>query len=84
MDIELNMGGLLSVTNGIYEFLKLIIIKYMNKKFKEAPIVLVGKGITFDTGGISIKFSYSMDEIKYDMCGSDFCFRYFIYYLCYF
>ncbi|AGS07026.1 leucyl aminopeptidase [Candidatus Profftella armatura] len=79
MDIEiinreqmqrLKMGSLLSVTHGSSEPPKLIIIKYMNGKFKEAPIVLVGKGVTFDTGGISIKPSYSMDEMKYDMCGA--------------
>ena len=42
----------------------------MGGKAKQAPVVLVGKGITFDTGGISIKPAAEMDEMKYDMCGA--------------
>jgi len=66
----LKMGSLLSVTNGSDEPPKFIVIKHMGGKAKEAPTVLVGKGITFDTGGISIKPSAAMDEMKYDMCGA--------------
>src|SRR6478672_4707400 len=44
--------------------------KHMGGKAKDAPVVLVGKGITFDTGGISIKPGPGMDEMKYDMCGA--------------
>jgi leucyl aminopeptidase len=66
----LKMGSFLSVTNGSVEPPKFIVLKHMGGKAKDAPIVLVGKGITFDTGGISIKPSASMDEMKYDMCGA--------------
>ncbi|MDF3036171.1 MAG: leucyl aminopeptidase [Paucimonas sp.] len=66
----LKMGSFLSVTNGTEEPPKFIVLKYNGGKAKEAPIVLVGKGITFDSGGISIKPSASMDEMKYDMCGA--------------
>ena len=62
----LKMGSLLSVSQGSLQPAKLVIIKYMPMKNKQ-PIVLVGKGITFDTGGISLKPSSSMDEMKYDM-----------------
>jgi len=65
----LKMGSLLSVSQGSKQPAKLVIIKYMPIK-KKQPIVLVGKGITFDTGGISIKPSPSMDEMKYDMSGA--------------
>jgi leucyl aminopeptidase len=66
----LKMGSFLSVTNGSVEPPKFIVIKHMGGKAKDAPVVLVGKGITFDTGGISIKPSAAMDEMKYDMCGA--------------
>lgn len=66
----LKMGSFLSVTKGSEEPPKFIVIKHMAGKGKEAPTVLVGKGITFDTGGISIKPGASMDEMKYDMCGA--------------
>jgi leucyl aminopeptidase len=66
----LKMGSLLSVTNGSEEAPKFIVLKHMGGKSKNAPIVLVGKGITFDSGGISLKPGASMDEMKYDMCGA--------------
>jgi leucyl aminopeptidase len=48
----------------------MIVIRYNGGKSKEAPIVLIGKGITFDTGGISLKSPAAMDEMKFDMCGA--------------
>ncbi len=66
---SLKMGSLLSVSQGSKQPAKLVIIKYMPIK-KKQPIVLVGKGITFDTGGISLKPSPNMDEMKYDMSGA--------------
>nr|WP_198983010.1 leucyl aminopeptidase [Herbaspirillum sp. ASV7] len=66
----LKMGSFLSVTNGSDEPPKFIVIKHMGGKAKDAPVVLVGKGITFDTGGISLKPGLNMDEMKYDMCGA--------------
>ena len=65
----LKMGSLLSVSQGSTQPAKLVIIKYSPLKNKQ-PIVLVGKGITFDTGGISLKPSPNMDEMKYDMSGA--------------
>jgi len=66
----LKMGSFLSVTNGSEQPPKFIVLKHMGGKAKDAPVVLVGKGITFDTGGISIKAGPGMDEMKYDMCGA--------------
>ena len=66
----LNMGAFLSVSKGSTEPGKLVILEYNGGKKDEAPHVLVGKGITFDTGGISLKPGASMDEMKYDMCGA--------------
>jgi leucyl aminopeptidase len=66
----LKMGSFLSVTNGSEEPPKFIVLRHMGGKSKEAPVVLVGKGITFDTGGISLKPGPAMDEMKYDMCGA--------------
>ena len=66
----LKMGSFLSVTRGTEEPPKFIVLKYMGGKAKDAPIVLVGKGITFDSGGISLKPGANMDEMKYDMCGA--------------
>lgn len=67
----LGMGSLLSVGQGSREPAKLIIIEYHGASDAAAqPYVLVGKGITFDTGGISIKPSGDMDEMKFDMCGA--------------
>ena len=68
---ELGMGSLLSVSMGSREAAKLIVMEYKGAKNpKEAPHALVGKGLTFDAGGISLKPGAKMDEMKYDMCGS--------------
>ncbi|MEO0421497.1 MAG: leucyl aminopeptidase [Pseudomonadota bacterium] len=67
---ELGMGSFLSVTQGSREPPKLIIMEYKGGQEGDAPVALVGKGITFDTGGICIKPAPSMDEMKYDMCGA--------------
>ncbi|MBC3934490.1 leucyl aminopeptidase [Undibacterium rugosum] len=66
----LKMGSFLSVTNGTVEPPKFIVLKHSGGKAKDAPVVLVGKGITFDSGGISLKPGASMDEMKYDMGGA--------------
>lgn len=67
---DLGMGSLLSVTAGADEAAKLIVMEYRGAAKSQKPHVLVGKGITFDTGGISIKPAMKMDEMKYDMCGA--------------
>lgn len=68
-DMEsLGMGSLLSVARGSRQPPKLIVMEYRGGG-TEAPIALVGKGLTFDAGGISIKPAANMDEMKYDMCG---------------
>ena len=66
----LKMGSFLSVTNGTAEPPKFIVLKHNGGKAKDAPVVLVGKGITFDSGGISLKPGANMDEMKYDMGGA--------------
>ena len=66
---EMGMGGLAGVAQGTDEPPKFIILEYM-KGGDEKPKVLVGKGLTFDSGGISIKGANKMDEMKFDMCGS--------------
>ncbi|MFZ6722380.1 leucyl aminopeptidase [Undibacterium sp. Ji49W] len=66
----LKMGSFLSVTNGTVEPPKFIVLKHNGGKAKDAPVVLVGKGITFDSGGISLKAGAGMDEMKYDMGGA--------------
>ncbi|MFK7858892.1 MAG: leucyl aminopeptidase [Granulosicoccus sp.] len=66
----LGMGALLSVSAGSEQPARLIVMNYQGKTRAGSPIVLVGKGITFDTGGISIKPSDGMDEMKFDMCGA--------------
>jgi len=66
----LKMGSFLSVTAGSDEPPKFIVLKHMGGKAKDAPVVLVGKGITFDSGGISLKGGLGMDEMKYDMGGA--------------
>lgn len=67
----LGMFSLLSVGKASSEPPKLIVLKYNGAKNpKAAPLVLVGKGITFDTGGISLKPGLGMDEMKFDMCGA--------------
>jgi leucyl aminopeptidase len=67
---ELGMGALLSVSAGSHQPAKLIAIQYKGGKASEKPYVLVGKGITFDTGGISLKPGAKMDEMKFDMGGA--------------
>lgn len=67
---KLGMGSLLSVTRGSDEPAKLITLEYRGADKKQKPIVLVGKGVTFDSGGISLKPGAEMDEMKYDMCGA--------------
>ncbi|MBD2858171.1 leucyl aminopeptidase [Spongiibacter sp. KMU-158] len=68
--LELGMGALLSVTAGTEQPARLIVMEYKGGAKNTAPHVLVGKGITFDTGGISIKPSGKMEEMKFDMCGA--------------
>ena len=65
----LGMGSLLSVSRGSREPARLITMNYQGAG-DARPVVLVGKGLTFDAGGISLKPSQGMDEMKYDMCGS--------------
>ncbi len=70
---KLKMGSFLSVAKGSAQEPRLIVLKYNGgaKSGKAAaPVVLVGKGITFDSGGISLKPGAAMDEMKYDMCGA--------------
>jgi leucyl aminopeptidase len=70
-DVEkLGMGSFLSVAQGSDEPLKFIVAQYNGAAKTKAPIVLVGKGITFDTGGISLKPGAEMDEMKFDMGGA--------------
>jgi leucyl aminopeptidase len=66
---ELGMGALLSVSRGSRQPAKLIKMSYQGADDKAKPFVLVGKGLTFDAGGISIKPAADMDEMKYDMAG---------------
>ena len=68
---KLGMGSFLSVSKGSDEPGKMVILEYFGAKDKsQAPVALVGKGVTFDTGGISLKPGASMDEMKFDMCGA--------------
>ena len=64
-----NFGGLLSVSLGSSEDPRFIIMEYKGAAASKAPVCFVGKGLTFDSGGISIKPSAAMEEMKYDMCG---------------
>lgn len=66
---QLGMGSLLAVARGTREPAKLISLEYKGGEANAKPIVLVGKGLTFDAGGISLKPGAGMDEMKYDMCG---------------
>ena len=66
---KLKMDSLLSVAEGSDEPPKLIVINYQGADAKTKPVVLVGKAVTFDSGGISLKPGRGMDEMKYDMCG---------------
>lgn len=67
---KLGMGALLAVARGSAEELRFIVLRYQGAAKGEAPVVLVGKGITFDTGGISLKPAPEMDEMKFDMSGA--------------
>jgi leucyl aminopeptidase len=67
---RLKMGSLLSVSAGSRQAAKLIVLEYRGAAAAEQPVVLVGKGVTFDTGGISLKPGQAMDEMKFDMCGA--------------
>ncbi|NLR75252.1 MULTISPECIES: leucyl aminopeptidase [Leeia] len=67
---KLGMGSLLSVAKGSVVPPRLVVLKYSGGGKKDKPVVLVGKGITFDSGGISLKPGEGMDEMKYDMCGA--------------
>jgi leucyl aminopeptidase len=65
---ELGMGALLAVARGSRQPPKLIVLEYQGG-LQDPPLALVGKGITFDSGGVSLKPAENMDEMKYDMCG---------------
>ncbi|MDO8719745.1 MAG: leucyl aminopeptidase [Polaromonas sp.] len=67
---KLGMGSFMAVAQGSDEPLRFIVLHYEGAAKAEAPVVLVGKGITFDSGGISIKPAAEMDEMKFDMCGA--------------
>ncbi|HEY6967233.1 MAG TPA: leucyl aminopeptidase, partial [Burkholderiales bacterium] len=67
---KLGMGALLAVTAGSRQPPKLIVLRYSGAAKSRKPLALVGKGITFDTGGISLKPSGEMDEMKFDMSGA--------------
>ena len=66
----LKMGSFLSVAAGSRQPPKFIILEHKGGKTGDKPVVLVGKGVTFDTGGISLKPGEAMDEMKFDMCGA--------------
>ncbi|PIE57592.1 MAG: leucyl aminopeptidase [Desulfobulbus propionicus] len=66
--VKLGMGGILGVNQGSAQPPKLVILEYRTKK-EHPTIMLVGKGLTFDSGGISIKPAAGMEDMKYDMCG---------------
>ena len=69
-DLErLGMGSFLAVAKGSCQPAKLICLNYQGTTLHSKPIILVGKGLTFDAGGISLKPGAGMDEMKYDMCG---------------
>ena len=67
---KLGMGSFLAVAQGSEQPPKLIVLQHLKGDASQKPVVLVGKGITFDTGGISLKPGAEMDEMKYDMCGA--------------
>ncbi|MBS7663675.1 leucyl aminopeptidase [Pseudomonas lalucatii] len=67
---ELGAGAFLAVAQGSEQPPRMIVLNYQGGKKTDKPFALVGKGITFDTGGISIKPAAGMDEMKYDMCGA--------------
>jgi len=67
---ELGMNALLSISSGSANSAKLIILKYSGAADDQPPVVLVGKGVTFDSGGLSLKSGENMMQMKYDMCGA--------------
>ena len=67
---RLGMGSFMAVARGSEEPLRFIVLQYRGAAESQPPVVLVGKGITFDSGGISIKPAPEMDEMKFDMCGA--------------
>jgi len=67
---KLRMGSFLSVTAGTLEPARLLVLEYRGGGRGEAPVALIGKGVTFDTGGISLKPPAAMDEMKFDMSGA--------------
>ncbi|MEY4364487.1 MAG: hypothetical protein RLZZ24_1839, partial [Pseudomonadota bacterium] len=67
---KLGMGSFAAVAQGSAQPAKFIVLQYQGALKAQAPVVLVGKGITFDTGGISLKPGPGMDEMKFDMCGA--------------
>jgi leucyl aminopeptidase len=67
---KLKMGAFQAVAQGSAQPLRFIVLRYNGAAKSQAPVVLVGKGITFDSGGISIKPAPEMDEMKFDMCGA--------------
>ncbi len=67
---KLGMGAFQAVAQGSKEPLRFIVLRYDGAAKSEAPVVLVGKGITFDTGGVSLKPAPEMDEMKFDMSGA--------------
>jgi len=67
---KLGMGAMLSVARASHQLPKLIVLRYTGNSKNKKPLALVGKGITFDTGGISLKPAGEMDEMKYDMSGA--------------
>lgn len=67
---KLGMGAFSAVAQGSAEPLRFIVLRYHGAPRHQAPTVLVGKGITFDTGGVSLKPAAEMDEMKFDMCGA--------------
>ena len=67
---KLGTGAFLAVAQGSDQPPRMIVMNYQGGKKDAKPVVLVGKGITFDTGGISLKPGLGMDEMKYDMCGA--------------
>jgi leucyl aminopeptidase len=67
---KIGMGSFMAVAQGSEQPLRFIVLKYLGAGQSDAPVVLVGKGITFDSGGISIKPSQDMDEMKFDMGGA--------------
>ena len=67
---KLGMGAFMAVAKGAVEPPRFIVLEYKSRQAKTAPTVLVGKGITFDTGGISMKPAADMDEMKFDMSGA--------------